>query len=417
MRLGGSIMENETDKWQQPTKLWNPMFISVFIAAIFFGFSVQMSNSLLSLYAKSLGASADRIGTLMSMFAITALIFRFVAGPTMDVYDRKKLLQLSMCFFSITYLGFALSPKLAEITGIDVITIMKCFRLLQGVGNAFGNSCLLTIVSDCIPKDKFASGIGIYACAQTIAQAIAPSIGVSLKNLVGYSNTYFITFFGMAFSLVLVRIVVKTPYREKRIFTFDFNKIIAKEAIVPAIITFLIGLGFTSVNSFFLVYAEERNISNASLYFTVYALAMLITRPLIGKISDKYGFVKVAIPSILLTALSLVLIGYSTSLWHLLAVAIINAAGYGATQPALQSLCMKSVSSNRRGCASATSYIAQDASTIIGPSVCGYVAKAYGYSPLMWIVMAVPIIFGALFTFLSRSKIDQIELKFSKRED
>lgn len=408
-------MEDEKNKWVEPTTLWNPMFISVFIASLFFSFSTQMSNSLLSLYAKSMGAAADRIGSLVSMFAVTALIFRFIAGPAMNTYDRKKLLQMAMCFFATAYLGFGLSPKIAEITGIDVITIMKCFRLLQGIGNAFGNSCLLTIVSDCIPKEKFASGIGIYACAATIAQAIGPSIGIALRDAVGYNVTYYITFGSMIFSMLLVGIVVKTPYREKEKFSLDLNNMVAKEAIVPAIITFFIGLGFNAISSFFLVYAEERGIENASLYFTVYAIAMLVTKPLIGKLSDKYGFVVVAIPSILCTALSLYLIGQSTTLWQLLVVAAINAAGYGAVQPSLQSLCMKAVPSQRRGSASSTNYIALDASTIIGPSICGYVAAVAGYTPLMWTVMAMPILEGALLTFVFRNKINKIETDFKNR--
>ncbi|MDO4378035.1 MAG: MFS transporter [Erysipelotrichia bacterium] len=391
------------------------MFISVFIASLFFSFSAQMSNSLLSLYAKSTGATADRIGSLMSMFAITALIFRFIAGPAMNAYNRKKLLQMAMCFFATAYLGFSFSPQIASVTGIDVITVMKMFRLLQGIGNAFGNSCLLTIVSDCLPKDKFASGMGIYACANTIAQAVGPTLGVKLRDVFGYSNTYIITCCSMLFSMVLVGLVVKIPYREKGKFSLNLKNIVAQEAIVPAIITFFIGLGFTSINSFFLVYAEERGIVNASLYFTVYAISMLLTRPLIGKLSDKFGFVKIAIPSILCTALSLVLIGQATHLWQLLVIAVINAAGYGAAQPALQSLCMKSVPAERRGSASSTNYIAQDSSTIIGPTVCGYVASVAGYTPLMWQVMAVPIVLGAVCTFAFRQRIYEIESNFEKR--
>ena len=138
-------------EFKTPDKLWNAMFISVFISSALFNLSGQMSNSMLSLYAKSTGAPADQIGQLMSMFALTALIFRFIAGPAMNAYDRKKLLQLAMCLFGSAYLGFSFSPKISEMTGINVITIMKFFRLLQGIGNAFGNACMLTIVSDCIP--------------------------------------------------------------------------------------------------------------------------------------------------------------------------------------------------------------------------------------------------------------------------
>lgn len=95
-----------------------------------------------------------------------------------------------------------------------------------------------------------------------------------------------------------------------------------------------------------------------------------------------------------------------------MAIAVINATGYGAVQPALQSLCMKSVPSEKRGSASSTNYIAQDGSTIIGPRLCGEVATNFGYTPLMWNVMAVPIVFGAVITFIFQKKINVIENNF-----
>ena len=46
------MKENE---FKTPDKLWNPMFVSIFVSNILFALSTQMSNSLLSLYAKSTG--------------------------------------------------------------------------------------------------------------------------------------------------------------------------------------------------------------------------------------------------------------------------------------------------------------------------------------------------------------------------
>ncbi|MBE6103631.1 MAG: MFS transporter [Erysipelotrichaceae bacterium] len=400
--------------WKEPEKLWNSMFISVFISAIFFNLSAQMSNSLLSLYAKSTGAPADQIGVLMSMFALTALIFRFIAGPAMNAYNRKTLLQFAMIMFGTAYLGFSLSPKIAETTGMNVIHVMMFFRLLQGIGNAFGNACLLTIVSECIPKAAFSSGVGIFALSQSVAQAIGPTVGVWLRDAFGYNTTYVITSALMLFSMILVGLIVHVPNRGTGIFVLNLNNMIAKEALVPALIVFLVSFGFTSINAFFLVYAEERGISGASYYFTVNALALMATKPMVGKLNDKYGFVKVAIPATFLTGLSLVLIGLSTKTWHLLVIALINSCGYGAVQPALQSMCMKSVPAERRGSASSTNYIALDSATLLGPAVCGVVAKAFGYVPMMWIVMAVPIAVAILCIILFRNRLNKIEDDFAK---
>lgn len=394
--------------------LWNPVFISVFICNIIFNLCAQMSNSLLSLYAKSVGAPADQIGQLVSMFALTALIFRFIAGPMMNAYNRKYLLIMAMFLFGTAFLGFSFSPKISEFTGIDVILVMKAFRLLQGIGNAYGNACMLTIVSDSIPKESFSSGVGIFALALSVGQALGPSVGVMLKDAIGYNTAYLAMSVMMYASGMLAWMTIRIRNNGTGKMILNLDNMVAKEALIPATLVFLISLGFTSINAFFLVYAEEKGIHGASYYFAVNASALMLTKPLIGKLNDKYGFVSVAFPSCILTALSLVLIGYSTSLWHLLAVALINSFGYGAAQPALQSMCMKCVPASKRGSASSTNYIAMDSATLLGPMICGYVAKTTGYTPLMWIAMAILVVIAAAAVLIFRQKLNMIEDDFRK---
>ena len=145
------------------------MFLSVFFANMAFNLGQQMSNSLLSVYAAELGASKTQIGVLMSMFAMTALAFRFVAGPAMDSLNRKYLLIGSCTIMATAYVGFSVSEGIGALQG---------FRLLQGIGNAFGNVCCLAIASETLPKNKFNAGIGFYSCAQVIAQSIGPAVGL-----------------------------------------------------------------------------------------------------------------------------------------------------------------------------------------------------------------------------------------------
>lgn len=404
------------EKTTSPTTIWNQMFLSIFFVNMAFNLGQQMSNSLLSLYAKSTGAPADQIGQLMSMFAVTALIFRFVAGPAMSAFERKRLVCMSTLLMTTAYLGFSFSPAIADALGVSIISVMKCFRLLQGVGNAFGNSCCLTIVADTLPRDKFTTGMGYYALAQVIAQAIGPTIGVFLRDLVGYNRVYII-FAGVMLAATAATLQIRTAPQKRLPFRLNLNNMIAKECLVPATVTLLVAMGFTSINAFMLVYAEERGITGASLFFTVYALTMLVTRPLVGRLTDRYGFVKVAVPSVLMTALSLNLIGASENLYVLLLAAFINAFGYGAVQPMLQSLCMKAVPPERRGSASSTNYIFMDVATIVGPTLCGFVARLFGYTPLMWLVVSMPIVLGAIFILLFRRKIHQIEDEFVRREN
>jgi uncharacterized membrane protein YeaQ/YmgE (transglycosylase-associated protein family) len=53
-----------------------------------------------------------------------------------------------------------------------------------------------------------------------------------------------------------------------------------------------------------------------------------------------------------------------------------------------------------------------DIATIIGPTVCGWVASVFGYTQVMWAVMTIPVLAGALFVLLSRKSIAKIESAF-----
>lgn len=399
------------DVWKTPTKIWNVMFISIFISNIGLNMGQQMSNSLLGVYAKSLNAPAVQIGQLMSAFAITALIFHFISGPAMNTYNRKKLLIISMGFMAIAFLGFGFSPDIAQKFGMDPVQVMILFRLIQGVGNAFGNGCSLTIVTDMLPRKQFTTGMSYYACAQAISQAIGPTVGVFLRDLMGYHNTYIVFFFVMLGAMVLTMRVRTMP--QKTIpFSLKLDNIIAKEAVALGCITLFMVIGYAAINSFLLVYAEEKHIAGGALFFTVYAATLLLSRPIVGRLTDKYGFVQVAIPFLLMTVISLLLIGYSQKLWMLLLAAAANAFGFGAVQPMLQSLCMKAVPQERRGSASATNYIFMDIGTILGSNICGFVAEIYGYTEIMWNVMATSVLLGGVVIFLVRDKIVKIERQF-----
>lgn len=395
-----------SSEWQTPEKIWNMMFISIFFANMMLNLGQQMSNSLLAKYADALGAPAPQVGMLMSMFALTALLFRFIAGPAMDAFNRKFLVMGAMGCMAAAYLGFA---------SASAVNTLMIFRLIQGIGNAFANSCCLAMVSDVLPKDKFNTGIGYYSCAQVVSQAIGSTVGLELVRRFGYNITYLINAIVMIVA-ILVAAQVRLPPRISQKFKLRLHNMIAKEALVPAIITLFVGMGFTCISSFLIVYAAKRGVEEGiGLFFTIYALTMLATRPAVGKLTERFGFVRVGILSIFMTIVSIVFIGFSNRLWMFLFAAFINAFGYGAVQPALQTLCMKSVPQERRGSASSTNYIGMDTATLIGPTLAGMVAGKLGYTPIMWIVMTIPLIIGICITFFFRRNIKHIEDDFVLR--
>lgn len=389
-------------QWAPPAKILNPIFLSIFFVNMVFNFGQSMLHALLSKYGDLLGFTAAQIGMLASAFAVTALVFRFVAGPAMDALPKKFLLMVAIGFMTIAYIGYAMSSTFPS---------LMAFRLLQGMGTAFGNACCLVIASDALPKEKFNAGIGYYTCAQVIAQAIAPSTGLQLVEWFGYRAAYLIgaVVTGVA---ILVTLLLRTPPRVPKAFRLNLRTVIAKEALLPAAIMFFVCFGFNVINSLLIVYAGKRGVgSEIGLFFTVYALCMLVTRPMVGKLIDRVGFFKIGIPAILLTAIALFTISVADRLWLFLLAAVINALGFGPLQPALQGLGLKSVPSDRRGSASCMIFVGLDASTLVAPTIAGALADSAGY-PAMWRIMILPLLIGVLILTAGRRRLAEIETSF-----
>ncbi len=395
--------ENVIYKEKDNDKIFNKLFVTVFLANMTFGLGAMMSNSLLAVYAHSIGSTASQIGFLMGVFSITGLSFRFVAGPALDSMNRKYLLLFSIIIMIISYLGFSFS------TTYEMLIL---FRLIQGIGNAFGMVSCFAIATEAIPRKHFNKGIGYYSLAMVVAQALGPSTGLFLVDLVGYSNVYLINAMIMFVSAILT-LSMQMPFRLKRKFSFSLDSIIAKEAIIPTMISFFVVMVFVTINAFLIVSAAENGVVNGiGLFFTTYAVTMFVSRPLITNLVDRFGFVKIGIPAILMTVLSFIIISQAHSLYTYLLAAFVNAFGFGAVFPAIQTLVIKTVEEERSGSATSTNFIGIDLSNLIGPLIAGFFVENYGYS-IMWLAMIIPLLLGIIIIVVFRNHINNIEENFA----
>ncbi|WP_455436220.1 MFS transporter [Hungatella hathewayi] len=391
--------ENDVTEKQKPQKretIWNPVFINVFIINFLVHSCSQMMNTLTPKYASFLGAPSTIVGLVASMYAYTALIFKMFSAPAIDTFNRKYVLLMADFVIFLSFVGYAYS---------DSIPMLMASRLLQGTGLAFTTTCCLTIASDALPNSKMSSGIGYFALATALAQAIAPNVGLNLAEMLGYNKTFGVLAGIMVLAMTLV-LMLKIDFVKTKKFIISAKTIVAKECIIPAFILFLLAVAYCVVNSFLVLFAETRGIgSNIGYFFTVYAGTMLFTRPFIGRMADRFGTVRVMIPSMCCFALAFLLISFSTSLPMFLLAAFISAFGYGGCQPAIQAVNMRSVPRERRGAASCTSYIGQDCGAMIGPTVAGAVVEAFGYAN-MWRIMILPIFLAMGVTVLFRYRIN-----------
>ncbi len=383
MEIGVLRSTNENNE-----SIWSAPFAILIAANFFQSMAAFTANTTLPLYLDWLGASAGVVGIVIGAFAMTALLVRPFAGPAFDSFSRKKLL---MCALGICTVAFALYGFTRSVPGLFGV------RLLHGIGIGCAGPLAMSLVSEYLPLSKFASGISIYMLAQTMAQVIGPALGLWLIEVLGFRWTYLIAACLLAFAVVSVSCVHEMP-REYPPYQLRLGRMFAREALGPAIVLALFATAFGATASYLVLYGTKLGIPNLGAYFMVYALCLLATRPLFGKLADRFGAQRVLVPGVLCFAASYVMLANVHGFIGFMAVAAVASAGFGACVPLVQSLAMSRVDTHRRGAASNTTYTGMDIGFLLGPMLAGSAIETL--QPLMgsqlaaysnmWYVMIVP---------------------------
>ena len=369
--------------------IWSFPYVALMTVNFFQSMAAFMANTTIPVYANHLGASTALVGAVVSAFAVSALLIRPFAGPAFDSFSRKRLLLIAQAIICISLFLYGV---------VDSLPALMAVRLFHGIGIGCSGPLAMSFVSEFLPASRFASGISIYALAQSFAQVIGPAAGLYLVDAVGFSAAYFLA---AGFLLVAMMCIffVKEPPRERLPYEFKPSRMFAREAADKAFVLMLLAISFACMGSYLVLYAFELGIEGVGLYFTVYACCLLVTRPVFGKLADSWGSPRVLIIGALCFATSYVLLALAHDMSGLLVAAVFGSAGFGACAPLVQTLALSSTPPERRGAASNTAFTGLDLGMLIGPVVGGNVAEALvgvtgslaGAYSLMWIVMLVPL--------------------------
>lgn len=384
--------------------IWTKDFILLFVISFFMCMGQFMTNTLLPKYAYSLGAVASVVGVVSSMFAVTALGIRPIAGPAMDYFKKNKLLTAAQGVLILALLLYGCAKS---------ISVIIAARLLHGIGIGVAMPLCIALASNSLPAGKMISGIGIFSLGQAIASAVGPTLGLRLSAIFGYNSTFFICSGLVAVSFMLTLFLQNdTPSPTAR-FKLSLKSIIVPEAVLPSILLFFIFISFACINYFVVIYGGLRGITDIGLFFTVYALALVITRPFGGKLADRFGMDKMVIPGIIVFAVGFVLLFFAHTLPMFLLAAALSAFGFGASEPSIQTLSMQLVSKERRGAAGNTTFMGIDCGNLVGPTVAGFIvtgvqgatgSEVTGFS-VMYLIMLLPVAVAFIIFLSNRKKI------------
>lgn len=361
-------------------------FALIFIVYLLINLGLDFSETLVSPFAKTLGATPVIVGVVATGFTYGSIVFRFISGPAIDYFNRKLLLLLAVTIISISFIGEAFSTS---------VSMLIVFRIMQGIGQAFTAPICLTLATSVISRKNLAGGLGTLAVARGIATLFAPIVALKISEATSYQTSFLIAVAIEIFSIIAILNLPssKSKKRTQKKFKLSLSGFIAKEAIPPALLQFFFMMSWSCVFAFLVVFGHQQGLgSNVGLFNTAYGIAIFVSAPLGGRLVDRFGYYML-LPMLMLMTTSLWLISFSNNLETLILAAIVGAFGYGAAGPVARSMVMGVVPENRQGAASSTLYLASDIGQLLGPVIGGLIVSYFGYATMfrvapIWIVVA-----------------------------
>ena len=383
-------MDEEQNKTLKAGPLWVRDFILITVLNFLIYLGFQMLHPTLPVYARALGGDAAQVGWLVGILTLAAVLARPLTGLLLDIYGRKWAFIVSLISLIIIVSGYIWVPT---------IGVLLVIRFIHGLSWGAAGTSSSTVASDLIPKSRFGEGTGYFNLTTTLTMALAPALGVYLVQHFGF-ETMFMTSAFLAIIATLLSSVIKyrTVVPEKHALI-----LLEEHAIVPALTFFFISMTYGPILTFITLYASEQGIINVGPFFTVFASTLFITRPFVGRCSDKYGFPTLIIPGVFLIGAAMILIYIAQSLPGLLWAGACYGLGYGAVYPSLQAMAVIAAPPGRRGAANGTFLTGLDLGVGFSSVIYGFIARTVGYRS-MYLWTLVPIVLSLVSFSLWRLK-------------
>ncbi len=367
-------------------RLFTTAFVLVIGANLVNALGAQMAGAILPVYVVSRGGSEFRAGLVSGMLAFTALLLRPFVGWLADAWRRRPMVLVGTGCYTIANLMYAL---------FGALPLLLISRVIHGFGLSNYSTGSSAFLADIAPPSRRAEAMGYYSVAMDIGLLGGPALAFFLANYTGLQPIFFLTA-----ALACVAFLLSVPVKEHRPPRVEpmppwqlRTGIVSKPALPAAWMAFCMGMGVGPVTAFIAIFERQRGVGNPGLFFTVQALALMLSRTFSGRISDRRGRAFVIVPGLFGMAAGLLLLPFAHSLLQMMLSAAFIGMGFGSSQPATMALTVDSVSLDERGMAVSTYFLGFDSGISLGSFALGAIATTAGFG-VAWVVAAGCVLLG-----------------------
>ncbi|MDD5544241.1 MAG: MFS transporter [Acidobacteriia bacterium] len=321
----------------------------------------------------ALQGSEGQAGLFLGLLTFASAWSAPFGGAITDRLGQRHILMTSSTVFFLCSFIFFYARSLWIILPLAVVFGVFWSALL---------AASFALMTDIIPAERRAEGIGYWGVAGIFAIVVSPLSGLEIYNAYGWHWLCG----GVAFlSLVLLTIafILKDkPHAHpsgRTLRGFFSEGFFERRVFVISISLFLYSFGYGGVTSFVALYARDSGTHPIGLFFLVFAGTMVLARPATGRVADRLGRRRIFLPSLALIGMALILLSISGSFWNLVASAVIYGLGFGSAYPVFAAMVLDRIDSHRHGAAYGSILLAFDTGIGSGSILTGIFIQHFGY--------------------------------------
>ncbi|HEX8173005.1 MAG TPA: MFS transporter [Thermoanaerobaculia bacterium] len=373
-----------------------PLFTRRFVTLWLFQFATFFSAfqlfPVIPLRIMELGGSKAAAGSFLFVYTLASATAAPVMGTIADHFGRKRMLILASILFVFFSLAYGVVPWLPLLLLIAVIHGAIWSSILASAS---------AIMTDFIPASRRNEGLAYWGLATTSAISIAPAVGLLVHHYGWFVLCAELALMSALTALWAVRIPVISEPQQVRGFPplselWDWTVVKATLALA------VLNIGYGGITSYVAILARERHITPESLFFTVFAGAIVVVRVFTSRLGDRFGPKVLLYPSFIATPLSFALLAFAQTRTQLIAAAILFGLGIGASFPAFMTFVVTNTEARSRGRTFGSVIWAVDTGIGLGSLTIGAIGQRYGLRDAFLFAAAIGCLSIPIFVTTSR---------------
>jgi MFS family permease len=342
-----------------------------------------------------LGGSTFASGLFLGFLTYASATSALITGAIADRIGRRRTLVISSGVILLCAIGYATTTR---------YQLMLALVVVHGIFWSGLLAASAAYLTNLLPERRRAEGIGYWGLSSVAAIAVAPPVAFWIMQHGGWR---WICISCGALNLLMGAIAWtlpdegpthgSAPTRTERSAGTDVGAaeqaagarvgadprvrpLIEWRVLLLSVTLFMYSFGYGAITSFSAMFADALGVSPKSLYLTLLAVVILLTRPLSGALADRVGYRRVFMPCLVLIALGLAMLANASSLAWFAVSAIVFGLGFGTAYPVFVAYIMRDVEASRRGAAFGAILAAFDTGIGTGSSTVGWLIERFGFS-------------------------------------